>query len=668
LSNLRADISAVLRNARPASESTVAEQSGPEMPDAGGADPDSAGPNNSGVSMRLGAIGPEAESTPGPGQRRRQNNQQQHQHPGSPAGTPAATVPAATATATAPAPAAPAATEAPAGERAPRRPRQAKDSRPERLRLVPDAAPTAASTGGAREAGGSVWQTATETPDSAATFASLGVPDFLVAALADEGITTPFPIQAATLPDAMAGRDILGRAKTGSGKTLGFSLPLVARLASGVTRPGRPRGLVLVPTRELATQVQEVLEPLAQSMGLRVTTIFGGVSYRPQIAAMTRRTDIVVACPGRLADIIGQGYCDLGDVEITVLDEADHMADLGFLPTVRRLLDDTPSDGQRLLFSATLDGAVDVLAKTYMTKPVLHSVDEASSPASLEHHVFTVAFEDRVSVVADLASGDNRSLVFTRTKHGAEKLAKKLTESGIPAVDLHGNLSQAARARNLGKFSAGHVRVLVATDVASRGIHVDGIDLVIHADPPAEHKAYVHRSGRTARGGAAGTVVTVQTRSQSRDVSRMMREIGVRPHMASAEPGAQVLREIAGPIAPPPVVPEPVADDRPRGRRPGGQPRSGGQSRPGGQSRLGGQSGEPRRPQRSWQQDGAGYDGRPAHQGQAGQSGRPARSGEQAGQRPGGRTGRPAHFGSEAVRADGKRRDAGRTGGAAKAS
>jgi superfamily II DNA/RNA helicase len=630
------------------------------MPDARGADPDSAGPNNSGVSVQLGAIGPEAESTPGPGQRRRQNNQ--HQHRGSAAGTPAATAAASTATAsTAPAATEAPTTEAPAGERAPRKPRQAKASRPERLRLVPDAAPAAASTG-ARDAGGSVWQTATETPDSAATFASLGVPDFLVTALADEGITTPFPIQAATLPDAMAGRDILGRAKTGSGKTLGFSLPLVARLASGVTRPGRPRGLVLVPTRELATQVQEVLEPLAQSMGLRVTTIFGGVSYRPQIAAMTRRTDIVVACPGRLADIIGQGHCDLGDVEITVLDEADHMADLGFLPTVRRLLDDTPSDGQRLLFSATLDGAVDVLAKTYMTKPVLHSVDEASSPASLEHHVFTVAFEDRVSVVADLASGDNRSLVFTRTKHGAEKLAKKLTESGIPAVDLHGNLSQAARARNLGKFSAGHVRVLVATDVASRGIHVDGIDLVIHADPPAEHKAYVHRSGRTARGGATGTVVTVQTRSQSRDVSRMMREIGVKPHMASAEPGAQVLREIAGPVAPPPVVPEPVADDRHRGRRPGGQPRSGGQSRPGGQS------GESRRPRRSWQQDGGGYDGRPAHQGQSGQSGRPARSGEQPGQRPGGRAGRPAHFGSDAARAGGKRRDAGRTGGTAKAS
>ncbi len=264
-----------------------------------------------------------------------------------------------------------------------------------------------------------------------------------------------------------------------------------------------------------------------------------------------------------------------------------------------------------------------------------------------------------MSVVADLASGDNRSLVFTRTKHGAEKLAKKLTESGIPAVDLHGNLSQAARARNLSKFSAGHVRVLVATDVASRGIHVDGIDLVIHADPPAEHKAYVHRSGRTARGGATGTVVTVQTRSQSRDVSRMMREIGVQPHTASAQPGAQVLRAIAGPVAAPPVVPEPTADDmRQRGRRPGGQPRSGGQPA------------QSRRPRRTWQQDGyTGHDGRPARPGQSSaQPGRPARSGEQSGQRPSGRTGRPGHFGSDAARADGKRRDAGRTGGTAKAS
>jgi superfamily II DNA/RNA helicase len=453
------------------------------------------------------------------------------------------------------------------------------------------------------------------------------VPAFLVGALAEAGITTPFPIQAATLPDALAGRDILGRAQTGSGKTLGFSLPLVARLSAGVTAPRRPRGLVLVPTRELATQVQEVLAPLAEAMGLRVTTIFGGVSYRPQISAMNRGTDIVVACPGRLWDIIEQGHCNLGDVEITVLDEADHMADLGFLPTVRRLLDGTPRGGQRLLFSATLDGAVDVLARTYMTSPLLHSVDDSSTPAAIEHRVFTVTFENRNAVVADLVSGDNKSLVFTRTKHGAEKLAKKLTQAGIPATDLHGNLSQAARARNLGKFTAGHVRVLVATDVAARGIHVDGVDLVIHADPPAEHKAYTHRSGRTARGGASGTVITVQTKSQSRDVSRLMRDAGVTPvSVQAADPGSAALREIAGPAAAPPVAPpEPAPGEGARKGRRGGSGRGpGGGSGRGGSSAGSGASGGwsadgPRRPRRPRQDDESGRPG--SGRGRSGQFG-----------------------------------------------
>src|ERR1700752_4319509 len=252
------------------------------------------------------------------------------------------------------------------------------------------------------------------------TFASLGVPAPLVAVLASSGITAPFPIQAATLPDALAGRDILGRARTGSGKTLGFSLPLVSRLAGRPTRPARPRGLVLVPTRELATQVSTVLKPLARAMDLWVTTIYGGVSYGPQVSALRRGTDIVVATPGRLADLIGQGECDLSDVEITVIDEADQMADLGFLPIVRRLLDTTRDDGQRMLFSATLDAAVDVLARRFLHDPVLHSVDENSSPAEIEHHVLTVEPANRVAVVSALAGGEKRSLVFTRTKHGAE--------------------------------------------------------------------------------------------------------------------------------------------------------------------------------------------------------------------------------------------------------
>ena len=386
-----------------------------------------------------------------------------------------------------------------------------------------------------------------ETPT---TFAALGVPAPLVEVLDDQGIAAPFPVQAATLPDALAGRDILGRARTGSGKTLGFSLPLVSRLAGGSTLPARPRGLVMVPTRELATQVSTVLKPLARAMGLWVTTIYGGVAYGPQVNALQRRTDIVVATPGRLADLIGQGECDLSDVEVTVIDEADQMADLGFLPIVRRLLDTTPDNGQRMLFSATLDAAVDVLARRFLHDPVLHSVDENSSPAEIEHHVLTVDAANRIAVIAALTGGDKRSLVFTRTKHGAERLARQLTEAGIPAAELHGNLRQGARSRNLAAFTSGIARAMVATDIAARGIHVDGIDLVIHADPPAEHKAYVHRSGRTARGGADGVVVTLQTRSQARDVTAMMRKAGITPHPAVVvDADSAVLAELAGPPA-----------------------------------------------------------------------------------------------------------------------
>ena len=387
-------------------------------------------------------------------------------------------------------------------------------------------------------------------PETPATFAALGVPAPLVEVLDAQGIAAPFPVQAATLPDALAGRDILGRARTGSGKTLGFSLPLVSRLAGGSTRPARPRALVLVPTRELATQVSTVLKPLARSMDLWVTTIYGGVAYGPQVNALQRRTDIVVATPGRLADLIGQGECDLSDVEVTVIDEADQMADLGFLPIVRRLLETTPDRGQRMLFSATLDAAVDVLARRFLHDPVLHSVDENSSPAEIEHHVLTVDAANRVAVIAALTGGDKRSLVFTRTKHGAERLARQLTEAGIPAAELHGNLRQGARSRNLAAFTSGIARAMVATDIAARGIHVDGIDLVIHADPPAEHKAYVHRSGRTARGGADGVVVTLQTKGQARDVTAMMRKAGITPHAAVAvDAGSAAIAELAGPPA-----------------------------------------------------------------------------------------------------------------------
>ncbi len=377
------------------------------------------------------------------------------------------------------------------------------------------------------------------------------MPAPLVEVLDDQGIATPFPVQVATLPDALAGRDILGRARTGSGKTLGFSLPLVSRLAGGSTLPARPRGLVLVPTRELATQVSAVLKPLARSMNLWVTTIYGGVSYGPQVNALQHRTNIVVATPGRLADLIGQGECDLSDVGITVIDEADQMADLGFLPIVRRLLETTPADGQRMLFSATLDAAIDVLARRFLHDPVLHSVDENSSPAEIEHHVLTVDAANRIAVIAALVGGEKRSLVFTRTKHGAERLARQLTEAGIPAAELHGNLRQGARSKNLAAFASGLARVMVATDIAARGIHIDGIDLVIHADPPTEHKAYVHRSGRTARGGADGVVVTLQTKAQARDLAAMMRKADITPHpVVAVDADSDVLTEIAGPPAP----------------------------------------------------------------------------------------------------------------------
>jgi superfamily II DNA/RNA helicase len=382
-------------------------------------------------------------------------------------------------------------------------------------------------------------------------FADLGVPAPIITALARADITSPFPIQAATLPDSMAGRDVLGRGRTGSGKTIAFCIPLVTALADGHTMACRPRGLILVPTRELASQVESVLSPLAEVMGLTVVTVYGGTSQARQVAALRRRTDIVVACPGRLVDLIEQGHCHLGDVEVCVLDEADHMADLGFLPVVRRLLAATPSDGQRMLFSATLDHDVDVLVRRFLSGPAVHHVGSEATPAPVVHHVLTISAADRVGVVTALAGGKGRTLIFTRTKTAARRLAGQLSAARIPAAELHGNLAQGARERNLAAFSSGAVRVLVATDIAARGIHVDGIDLVIHADPPAEDKAYVHRSGRTARAGASGIVVTLQTPAQADGVRAVMRRAGVVPLRASVRPGSALLATIAGPRAEP---------------------------------------------------------------------------------------------------------------------
>ncbi|MFD4469740.1 DEAD/DEAH box helicase, partial [Rhodococcus sp. NPDC058505] len=423
-----------------------------------------------------------------------------------------------------------------------------------------------------------------------ASFAELGVPAPLVTALADGGITAPFPIQVDTLPDTLAGRDVLGRGKTGSGKTLAFSIPMVTRLSGDLAakrRPRTPRGLVLAPTRELATQITATLQPMADAAGLRVTTIFGGISQHRQVKALDAGVDIVVACPGRLEDLMKQGLVSLDAIAITVLDEADHMADLGFLPGVTRILKATPDSGQRLLFSATLDNGVDILVKKFLHNQVLHSVDEANSPvAAMTHHVFDVAgTAEKKDLVHKLASGTGRRILFMRTKHQARKLAKQLTESGIPSVDLHGNLSQNARDRNLAAFSSGEARVLVATDVAARGVHVDEVALVVHVDPPAEHKAYLHRSGRTARAGSAGDVVTVVLPEQRKDLALLMRKakITVTPQQVTAASPAVV--DLVGEIAPH-VVPAPTPATQPSGQ--GGGRRGGGQ---GGGQRRGGQNG-----------------------------------------------------------------------------
>ncbi|HEY7718326.1 MAG TPA: DEAD/DEAH box helicase [Pedococcus sp.] len=380
------------------------------------------------------------------------------------------------------------------------------------------------------------------------TFTTLGVPAALADVLAADGITTPTPIQAATLPDSLAGRDVLGRGRTGSGKTYAFVLPLLTRLAAQPARrqPGRPRALVLAPTRELATQIDTALRPLARPLGLTSLTVFGGVGQGPQVTALRRGVDIVVACPGRLEDLLGQGHVSLDGVEVTVLDEADHMADLGFLPGVRRIMDRTPRTGQRLLFSATLDAGVDVLVKRFLVSPVTHEADSAQSPVStMAHHVFHVHKDHRLPVLVDLAAAPGRTVVFTRTKHGAKKLAKQLNASGVPAVELHGNLSQGARTRNLDAFHTGAASTLVATDIAARGIHVDDVGLVVHADPPVEHKAYLHRSGRTARAGAAGTVVTLMTAEQVADVRDLTRKAGIKPTTTRLDPSHPLLREVA---------------------------------------------------------------------------------------------------------------------------
>ncbi|MFF7649123.1 DEAD/DEAH box helicase [Streptomyces sp. NPDC007983] len=360
------------------------------------------------------------------------------------------------------------------------------------------------------------------------TFADLGLPEQIVRKLAQNGVTTPFPIQAATIPDAMAGKDILGRGRTGSGKTLSFGLPLLTTLAGGHTEKKRPRGLILTPTRELAMQVSDALQPYGDVLGLKLKVVCGGTSMGNQIYALERGVDILVATPGRLRDIIDRGAASLDKVQVAVLDEADQMADMGFLPEVTEILDLVPKGGQRLLFSATLENEIDSLVKRYLVDPVTHEVDSAQGAVTtMTHHVLVVKPKDKAPVTAAIAARKGRTIIFVRTQLGCDRVAEQLCDAGVRADALHGGMTQGARTRTLADFKDGYVNVLVATDVAARGIHVDGIDLVLNVDPAGDHKDYLHRSGRTARAGQSGTVVSLALPHQRRQIFRLMEDAGV---------------------------------------------------------------------------------------------------------------------------------------------
>jgi superfamily II DNA/RNA helicase len=420
------------------------------------------------------------------------------------------------------------------------------------------------------------------------SFAELGLPEPVLRALDREGFTEPFPIQAATLPDALSGRDLLGRGQTGSGKTLAFGLAVLTRIAGVRSQSRRPRGLVLVPTRELAQQVVDAITPLAKAMGLTTTFVVGGMSFNRQVAELQRGVDILVATPGRLTDHTTQRTCDLSAVEVTAIDEADRMADMGFLPQVRRILDLTPANGQRLLFSATLDGDVATLVRQYLTDPVTRSIASATAQVStMEHHVLLVDAAAKPRVVTEIAARDGRTIMFVRTKHGVDRLVKILRRDGVNAGGLHGGKAQNARNRAIAAFKEGRTPVLVATDVAARGIHVDDVSLVVHVDPPADPKDYLHRAGRTARAGDSGTVVTMVTPQEKRDVERLTRLAGVRTTSTEVFAGDTALTRITGarlPSGTPLVEPAPAVAPT-GGRGPARPARSG---RPGA-------SGAPRR-------------------------------------------------------------------------
>jgi superfamily II DNA/RNA helicase len=480
------------------------------------------------------------------------------------------------------------------------------------------------------------------------SFAELGIPAELVRVLTREGITTPFEIQAATMPDALAGRDVLGRGQTGSGKTLAFGLPLLARVArGGRAAPHHPKALILVPTRELAMQVADALMPLGRAVGVFLKTSVGGVPYDRQMDALRRGVEVMVATPGRLADLIERGACKLDQVEITVLDEADQMADMGFLPEVTELLAKTPASAQRLLFSATLDGDVDALVKRFMTDPVTHSTAPAeASVSTMDHHLLLIPPHEKFPITAAIANRDGKTIVFARTQMGVDRLVGQLAAVGVRAGALHGGKTQRVRTRTLAEFKEGRTNVLVATDVAARGIHVDGISLVVHVDPPKDPKDYLHRAGRTARAGESGAVVTLVLPKQRRTTTAMMTKAGVAPAEVRVRLGDEKLTEVTGAREPSgvPVVEEPEPR-RERGDRPkrfGDRPRYGDRQRSYG-DRPSGDRGRPYgdRP--------AGDRGRPYGDRPAGERGRPY------GDRPAGDRGRPYGDRPAADRAHGGR-------------
>ncbi|MFF5493614.1 DEAD/DEAH box helicase [Streptomyces aquilus] len=503
-------------------------------------------------------------------------------------------------------------------------------------------------------------------------FADLDMPAGLLKTLTAQGVTTPFPIQGATLPNSLAGRDLLGRGRTGSGKTLAFGLALLARTAGLRAQPKAPLALVLVPTRELAQQVTDALTPYATAVNLRMATVVGGLSLTKQAATLRRGAEVLVATPGRLNDLVERGDCVLDQIGITVLDEADQMTDMGFLPQITKLIQQVRPDGQRMLFSATLDQNIDRLVQRFLTDPVVHSVDpSAGAVSTMEHHVLHVLDEtDKKAVTTRIAARDGRVILFLDTKRSADRLAKRLLSVGVRAAALHGGRSQPQRNRTLEQFKNGQVTALVATNVAARGIHVDDLDLVVNVDPPTDHKDYLHRGGRTARAGGSGSVVTLVLPDQKRDVTRLMSDAGIRPRTARVTSSDTALTTITGAREPSGVavtieVPQPTAPAASRpDRKPGAKP--GGRS---GRRRRGAGEAQTQAPASSGGATRAGSDGSARRSGAGkAKSAAPAAGGRTSAPRrsaAGGTAGRAAS--GQATRASGGRRTATRraTGGAA---